>query len=476
MNRAEPSSSHFRTTTREGGPGISTDQPTLEQGPKLLPTESCSFCRVLSAPLVGIIYPRRAARIYVECGWAKFLLSQVLYALLITGSGILLVLWGLTLEVEWDGARWALTRKSFIEVWRSMHTESDYVVLSTAVFANLVLLAIALFVAWLLLPVAHRGGGVLASLARSFRIVCATTGWLWLVGVVFGCVMVFGYHADLIRFAGPEAPSFVWFSIRFNTATYGIVFMLLISHRFANYDLATSEIEPTSYCDDCGYDLSHTARDGRCPECGRSAASSFDPDVPRACNDWQRRRSPRSYVRTVCSAFESPRTFYQELRMRDGTVHAGSFWLVTMLSMGACAFPWSFLVLVLADEFDFWLHACLAVTSGVVFAGWMTHHFVGALVASVWIARRWMPVGSYVSRVFHYEAAFLPAFCVFNGTLIMLFMAFPELAPSLPGAKLAASWVGDPIAAIMLLGSGILIVVWIFRMHRALLRVRFSNV
>lgn len=67
-------------------------------------------------------------------------------------------------------------------------------------------------------------------------------------------------------------------------------------------------VERPPICEACGYNLTGTAREGRCPECGRRVEESLLPEV-RPGTAWERRREQgtvRAYLRTLADTLVLP--------------------------------------------------------------------------------------------------------------------------------------------------------------------------
>ncbi len=79
-------------------------------------------------------------------------------------------------------------------------------------------------------------------------------------------------------------------------------------------------------CEFCGYNLTGTSMDGRCPECGEPVAASLGPDV-RTGTLWQQRRQVgrwRAWRRCCVDAVLRPRWFGRQLQVRSSrTDHRG---------------------------------------------------------------------------------------------------------------------------------------------------------
>lgn len=86
-------------------------------------------------------------------------------------------------------------------------------------------------------------------------------------------------------------------------------------------------------CEECGYNLTGTPADGRCPECGLPVVESLGPHV-RPGTAWQRRREVgllSAWCRSTAAALFHPRRLGRQLRVFTGSVSHRSLLVANML-------------------------------------------------------------------------------------------------------------------------------------------------
>ena len=78
--------------------------------------------------------------------------------------------------------------------------------------------------------------------------------------------------------------------------------------------------EDDPICETCGYNLSHTPTDSRCPECGEQAALSRPPGIrrPPAWEQPGRWLRVRDYVRCSAAALFRPGRFFRTMPTQAG--------------------------------------------------------------------------------------------------------------------------------------------------------------
>lgn len=96
-------------------------------------------------------------------------------------------------------------------------------------------------------------------------------------------------------------------------------------------------------CENCGYDLTATPLESRCPECGEPAIDSLGPDA-RPGPPWANRKISRlsAWAKTASAAIFSPTAFGRMLRVTDhGTIHRSFLFahLPLIFLVGAVAPP-----------------------------------------------------------------------------------------------------------------------------------------
>jgi len=102
-------------------------------------------------------------------------------------------------------------------------------------------------------------------------------------------------------------------------------------------------------CEFCGYNLTATPLEGRCPECGEPAARSLGPDV-RPGAPWEHRRelgTGRAYRRTAIQAVFAPGSLGRSIRVADAPADWRCFFprhLPAVLLLGGAAFVACFII------------------------------------------------------------------------------------------------------------------------------------
>jgi len=87
-------------------------------------------------------------------------------------------------------------------------------------------------------------------------------------------------------------------------------------------------------CEECGYNLSHTPVESRCPECGTIVRESMSPGLRRP-NAWELGRGLRpigALVRCGFAAAFTPGQFFRSMQTRHGLARAKAFFLVCFVA------------------------------------------------------------------------------------------------------------------------------------------------
>ncbi|MFA6044288.1 MAG: hypothetical protein WC718_04840 [Phycisphaerales bacterium] len=94
--------------------------------------------------------------------------------------------------------------------------------------------------------------------------------------------------------------------------------------------------EYAALCETCGYDFEGLDHDSKCPECGRSVASS-DP-AARPGSPWQRQPGLFSLAATAWEVLRHPSRLFEQIQIRPGSAGLAA---ISMLLAGALvADPW----------------------------------------------------------------------------------------------------------------------------------------
>ncbi len=131
-----------------------------------------------------------------------------------------------------------------------------------------------------------------------------------------------------------------------NAGALWLMFTLL---RAAGTPRGVTPVERPPTCEFCGYNLTATPLEGRCPECGEPAARSLGPDVRRGTH-WEHRREPgagRAYRRTAAQAVFAPDSLGRAIRVATASSAWQSFFplhLPAVLLLAWAAFVACFII------------------------------------------------------------------------------------------------------------------------------------
>lgn len=232
-------------------------------------------------------------------------------------------------------------------------------------------------------------------------------------------------------------------------------------------------------CEGCGYDLTLQPADACCPECGRTIGRSLDPYQVRQGAAWENESSRANWGGTFLSAMRTPRSFYSGLRLRTGYREATSFasWNYALLGFGGGAWFFVFSLwegpLMNIEE-----RALLAVGTGLgtILVCWLGQRLVGAAVATVWTLRRHVPDGRWTAKIIEYESVYLWVFCVYWAMLMIGFMIDDSWIRDIFGSWIRMGPLALPSeAAVVLSGTGLLAIGWLWRYAIALRATRWNN-
>jgi len=346
-----------------------------------------------------------------------------------------------------------------------------------AVFAIAALLTVLLV--WLNLPRLYRAGPVTPAIDQAFRAVASAFGLVVLLTLVSAVVAIlFGYHRPL-----SGALNDVAFYFCIPVAAACLLWRIGCALEHLHLEPAPS-LPPR--CEGCGYDLSHQPSDARCPECSFPVADSVSPRRRPGCR-WERskRRALREWFQTVQMVVLLPREFYRNLRLRTPTAPATTFAVRNYVAIGVGAGIWVLLmwwadVARVGSFVSEWDHVCRLFFTFVLWTPlgcWLGHRLGGAIVISWWIARRTLPDTRWAAKVLAYESAYLWVFCVFLGIFATTFvLAGKPWISDRFGTEFFFAVFRVPGEAVVLLGGTALLALgWLWRYVVALRAIRWSN-
>ena len=239
-------------------------------------------------------------------------------------------------------------------------------------------------------------------------------------------------------------------------------------------------------CEYCGYNLSHTPVESRCPECGQPAVQSIGH--PRPPTSWEQRRGVRrvgAYVTNLFAAVFRPTRFFRAMPGWSGTATARTIAMLHIALASIASAP--FIAALQYIEFNRTIgnvrFAFYSVESAVIHATWPpfwsfmgTFAFVGvtAAIAGVWVSiKHGRNLLVPVLKVFCYCSAIFVLLSVL-GPLSFLGMEW-FLVDAYHALGLRADW-AEAAADCTPIAVSILGLYWWFCIHRAGVRqVIYTN-
>ena len=457
-----------------------SDSQSEDQASAVAPQKASSFWKTLAAPW-ALHSPARAA-FYMTQGsrfafWISYVIGTVALAVLILG----LVMWEYTVDHQWTlKAGHEFRTRSFAEVWHDWHVRGAFG--QAELILGLVILSAPLVTAlgaWLFLPDVHRGGNGWHSYRRAFRAVASGIGLLdTLVFVSVGSIVGLGNLEKRGFSIGPE--------LGMPTAILCLACLCLLIfwlHRAARAAAGPAiAVELALRCEGCGYDLTHQSESGRCTECGLDVRSSLAPDIRRPGCRWQRTANFGAWLSTTVAVIESPTGFYGGLKLRLPAKRADQFARWHYLAIGLYAVCFCALsIVIITIKVGEYPPAYISLVPILFFlsvplAGWLLHRFLGTLATSWCIVRDLLPDAAWARTVLAYETAFLWAFCIFDGLLVLSFVQFEAWMSRLLVLLAISPGFGMPVEFIVMVacnaGLGLL---WLLRYRTAYRNIRWSN-
>lgn len=196
----------------------------------------------------------------------------------------------------------------------------------------------------------------------------------------------------------------------------GSTWMLWALFRSVGARRAPAIVERPPTCEFCGYNLTGTAIESRCPECGTPAIESLGPHV-RTGTDWDRGGGLRAWWRCALDALFRPGMLGRQIQVTTQPRRFRSFcWSLILLAafVGAAALPAGYVLLYgrgpLAHDIEV-LTIGVPVTAACSGAGML---MVAMLIASI--------VG--MIQTWRYRRNLLPAAAQMASYLTLVFLAW----------------------------------------------------
>lgn len=433
--------------------------------------------KTLLAPWVGIFSPSRACHTLRGAGPLSVALLTLILTLIWSAIGFLSTLFWFAVQSRTftPSIKPHITVRPISDVWLDWQHEGW---LGTGGQVGLPLVSIylggALIVAILHLPAIHRFGSVLRSLGQSFRAVLAIGGWTTLLSIILGFFVVITRHDQLLNPAAEEYLSrpLAWFigtsSAYFLTLRLGKCIQIL-------RDNNTLDLPPR--CEHCGYDISHSAADGLCQECGQPCSDSTGPDRIRQGWPWQTSPIVKNWLSTTMLILFKPQHFYRRLRVRNTSDWHLRFGRIQILVITCAAAIW--LITLCAIESDFstvFVVAMIDVGMVVGIVGWVTHRAAVLLWTGILLATKRLDDLGWAWTVFCYETAYVWFFCALGGTFVTITIVSKRVQEWVESAaRYIPPLTGEPVLDLLFILEFILIVLWLRRIRRAIAAVRWNN-
>lgn len=452
-----------------------------------------NLLRVLVAPWVGVVAPRRAAATLAAASLWLVLPAFALVALV--GAGVFLgaVLWGSAFEwVELGdpnspmGSRYAPQPIPVAQVWEDMHASgpvSPAELIGIGVFCGFH--ALMLVAAWLFWPMVHVSGSVVDSLRRSVAAAAAGCGMFCLL--LAGAAWFTSWHVRVANLSSGSSLEKYLFPLQFTIVLLVPLSMIVWLGRTSRAARGDPPAAPPPRCEGCGYDLTHQPESGRCSECGYSVARSLTEGEHRPGVPWQSRDAGAlaAWFSTLIELLARPRAFYSRLRVRDREDDARRFARMNFVLLALCFPPWLLFVMVSPgselrdpDVLRNWFMGVIPGTLGVLLAAWCAHRSASALAGSGWMLRGLLLDGRWGAQVIAYESGTAWVFALYNGLLVGSFVFAQTWISDLvfDNARTAIRAFGMPLEPLAVLGGSLLIYGWtIYRFRIAIHAVRWNN-
>jgi hypothetical protein len=376
---------------------------------------------------------------------------------------------------DWPASYDELPRRLERE-WRRAHAAGPFGWVEASLLAwSAATLVLVHWRAWVELPRTHDEGALSHSYFRALRLAVSTLGWINL-GFIAACVAI-------VRAASASWGSDLPLALAvLLIAVLATLYLIRAERVFASFaDRRPAPALPPR-CEGCGYDLTLTAAEGRCPECGLVASASLSPGRrPGAAWETTGFFATR-WARTLAHLLVTPSHFYGRLRCQSAARQARSFAALNAVLIPIFALLWAWTMLfnlgpglrppIEAETLAFML-AFVAIGGLLVWVGYRTG---GAFVATIWLLRRTLPDARWAERIICYESTFVWVYCAFWGSLATSFMIEDEWLTGAIGEQRAYAMFGmSAEEAVFWAGTALLSFIWLWRYAVAARHVRWAN-
>lgn len=204
------------------------------------------------------------------------------------------------------------------------------------------------------------------------------------------------------------------------------IWVLSVILRAAGIRRDGPKAERPPMCEICGYDLSHTPQDGRCPECGTAVVESFGPGLRRP-TAWETSEQGHRLADFVTCTFEAalrPRRFFRTMLTRSALPRARKFLLLQMVVTAVAAWASLFGIVTWLSKPGLggvdWEKFAVTAISGVLYAV-MALLWVLFLAATTGLdcRRAWkQDIMPGVAKTFCYTAGMISLVTILCGMLL----------------------------------------------------------
>lgn len=476
-------------------------ETSVGENPQDMPSVTqARWSDALWAPWRWILHPARAADCMIRAPRGAVLVSLAIGAVLLAGTVLAVVIWDYALDLDFSqmplrrmpraattptaSANWLghpVRRHSAAEVWSDWHSRGAIGEAEAIVFgvAGLWVACVA-FGAWLHLVNVHETGAVWASYKRAFRSVISCMGLLVVMTITFGLAMAAADRAQTLRWeTGVYVPPLIdpWAFMAVATPA-AICLVLVWCGRAVRGACGVGPIPSLNpRCEGCGYDLTHIPANQRCPECGLDVTMSLTPRYWRAGCPWEDHGGFTAWLQTSLTVMVDPHRFYARLQVRTSERPSRRFAWWQYVAIGVAGTVWAHLLGRATGQHDFGEVVIVPIMCGFIIPelGWLIHRTIGAVAASWCLVRGELADSRWMRKVIAYESVYLWVIGLYNAALIFSFATRQLWLSGLFGKRIF--WVlGMPIEiAALLFGNCVLGLIWLWRYHRAVRAVRWSN-